>query len=374
MRLPIAIYPVSLVLTISARTGHYGFAGVLTAAYVIGSGVGNPVLARVADRLGQRRVLLPASVAHAVATVALVVLIEAGEPQWTYVSAAVVSGFTYLAVGSLVRARWTHVWGRGPQLNTAYSVESTLDEIIFTSGPLIATVIATTLDPILALAIALLLVLVGAVWLRALRATDPPVSSTTQPRRGSALRPPGMSLLLVSAGAIGALFGSAEVTIVAFCSQHGDRALAGVVLACLAAGSGTAGFIYGARTHRASLLRRFRFQALSLGGLPLLLLLAPNVPFLAACAFIVGLGVAPTMITASGLIEQIVDRSMITEGLAWLITGLNLGYGFGSAAVGGATDAYGARPAFLVSVMAGLLIAGTASVLHARATRMLAIV
>ena len=61
MRMPIAMFPIGLVLIISARTGHYGFAGVLSALYVLGDGPGNPVLARVVDRFGQRRVLLPAS-------------------------------------------------------------------------------------------------------------------------------------------------------------------------------------------------------------------------------------------------------------------------------------------------------------------------
>jgi MFS family permease len=175
-----------------------------------------------------------------------------------------------------------------------------------------------------------------------------------------------MLLLPLSSAAMGALFASAEVTMVAFCSQHGHRSLSGVVLACFAMGSGVAGFVYGSRPRPAPVLHRFRFQALILGSLPVLFLLAPNVGVLAGIAFVVGLGIAPTLITASGLIEQIVDRAVLTEGLAWLITGLSLGYGAGSAVVGAVADAYGARLAFLVAVAAGLLVTATASVLYAR--------
>ena len=59
MRMPIAMFPIGLVLIISARIGHYGFAGVLSASYVFGAAPGNPLLARLTDRFGQSRMLCP---------------------------------------------------------------------------------------------------------------------------------------------------------------------------------------------------------------------------------------------------------------------------------------------------------------------------
>ena len=49
MRLPIAVYPIGLVLIISGRTGEYGFAGVLSGAYILGAVPGNPLLARLVE-------------------------------------------------------------------------------------------------------------------------------------------------------------------------------------------------------------------------------------------------------------------------------------------------------------------------------------
>lgn len=366
MRLPIAIYPLGLVLIVSARTGHYGFAGFLAGVYVIGNGVGNPVLARLVDRFGQSRLLLPTSALHVAATALLGVLVQTRAPQWAYVLPAFVSGFAYLAVGSLVRARWTFVLGGRPEMSTAYSLESILDEMIFTVGPLLATLIATQLDPVLVLVLGVLLVSGGALWLRALRATEPPAQAIGAERPASALRQRGMLLLTVTAIAMGAIFASAEVTMVAFCGQQHHRGLSGLVLACFALGSGTSGFLYGARHRSASVLDRFRLQALIFGGLPLLFLAATNVGILAVCAFVVGLGIAPTLITAFGLIESIVPGGALTEGLAWLTTGLSVGYGVGSALVGGIADAHGARIAFLVTVGSGLLMAALAVVLHGR--------
>ena len=87
---------------------------------------------------------------------------------------------------------------------------------------------------------------------------------------------------------------------------------------------------------------------------------------LAICTFVVGLGIAPTLTTAFALIEQLVPSGSLTEGLAWLVTGISLGYGLGAAITGRVTDVYGARTAFGVAIGAGLLTALLAVLLHAR--------
>ncbi len=366
MRMPIAMYPLAIVLLVSARTGEYGFAGVLSAVYIAGGVPGNPLLGRLVDRLGQRRVLLPATAVHVGAVVLLAVLFQAHAPDWALLTPTFVAGFAYLSVAALVRARWSTVLAGRPELNTAYSLESTLDELIFVVGPLIASVIATRAEPVLTLVLAVVLVSGGAVWLRAQRDSEPAPHPVGAPRHRSALRERGMGLLLVAAAAMGAIFASAEVTMVAFCGQHGQRGASGAVLAAMAFGSGVAGFVYGARPWRADVLTRFRAQALVFGVLPFAFLAATNVATLAVCAFVVGLGIAPTLITAFGLIERIVPGGALTEGLAWLTTGLSLGYGLGAASVGGIADAHGARVAFLVTVGAGLVLGCAALALHRR--------
>ncbi|WP_375503591.1 MFS transporter [uncultured Jatrophihabitans sp.] len=366
MRMPIAMYPIGLVLIVSSRDGRYGFAGVLSAIYVVANGVGNPALARVSDRLGQRRLLVVASLVHALAAVALAACFQAGWPDWTLIAPTAIVGFAFLSVGSLVRARWSFVLADRPELSTAYSLESTLDEVIFVLGPLVATVIATQVDPVLVLYVAAVLVLCGALWLAGRRDSEPPAEHADAARRRPAVLEPGMPLLTAFAAAMGMIFASAEVTIVAFCGQHGHRGLSGAVLACLALGSATSGFLYGARRWRADLLDRFRLQALLFGLLPLLFLAAVNIGVLAACAFVVGAGIAPTLTTAFGLIERIVPAASLTEGLAWLITGLSVGYGAGAALVGRIADTHGARTAFGVTIAAGVLMAGLAVVAHRR--------
>jgi MFS family permease len=356
MRMPIAIYPIGLVLLISTRTGHYGFAGLLSGAYVVVNGIGNPILARLVDRYGQRRILLPASAVHVGGIGVVCLLAKLHSPQWTLLIPTAVAGFGLLAVGSLIRARWSLVLAGRPELSTAFSLESILDEVIFTVGPLIATVIATQVNAILGLLLGAALVATGTAWLQPQHATEPPPHPADAPRHQSAVRYRGMVLMTVAAGFMGAVFSSAEVTMVAFCGQRHHTGAAGLVVACLAFGSGVSGFVYGARTWRAGLLRRFVVQSLIFATLPVLFLAAVNIPVLAVCAFVVGMGIAPMLITAFGLIAEVVPSMALTEGMAWLTTGLSIGYGLASAAVGRIADAHGARVAFSVTIGSGVLV------------------
>jgi MFS family permease len=97
-----------------------------------------------------------------------------------------------------------------------------------------------------------------------------------------------------------------------------------------------------------------------------MLLLATNIPVLAVCGFVLGVGIAPALITAFGLIQSIVPARALTEGLSWVSTGLNVGYGAGAALVGGIADHHGARTAFLVVVGSGLTVGVLGTVLNSR--------
>jgi MFS family permease len=365
-RMPIAIYPIGIVLIISARDGRYGFAGALSACYIFGGAVGVPLLSVLVDRLGQRRVLLPAHTVHVAAVVVLALLLHGDAPNWALVLPAVVVGFSYLSIGSLVRARWSYLLAGRPELSTALSVESVLDELVFVVGPLIATLLATRADPELVLYLGIVLVGAGSLWLAAQRGTEPPPHPRAESGHTSALRARGMVALTVATVGMGAVFASAEVSMVAFCGQHAQRGLSGLVLAAMAAGSGVSGLVYGAVEWRADVLTRFRVQAIVFGLLPCVLFAAYSVPVLAVCAFVLGLGIAPTLITAFGLIQQIVPTRALTEGLSWVTVGLNVGYGAGAAVVGGIADAHGARSAFLVVLGSGLFVAAFGLVVHGR--------
>jgi predicted MFS family arabinose efflux permease len=103
--------------------------------------------------------------------------------------------------------------------------------------------------------------------------------------------------------------------------------------------------------------------------LPLLFLLAPNIPVLAVIAVVAGTGTAPALIAAFGLVERLVPAAALTEGLTWIVVGLSAGFGAGAAAVGTIADAHGARSSFLVAAGAGLAVVATAVAMYRRISR-----
>ncbi|HEX2901989.1 MAG TPA: MFS transporter, partial [Jatrophihabitans sp.] len=342
-RLPIAIYPIGLVLIVSARAHAYGFAGVVTGCYVVGGAISGPIAGVLVDRYGQHRMLRWCAIAHLVIAAVFAALVLARTPLWTLLPPAVLMGITLLNIGALVRARWSFVWaGQDGPRATAYSVESVLDETVFVVGPLVATLLATHAPAVVTLSLAVALVLGGSGWLASQRGTEPPVNARHETHQ-FALRSRGMLLITGAMVFMGAVFGSAEVVMVAFCGQHGQRASAGWVVACFAGGSAVAGIVYGARHWRAPLLHRYVSCAVAFGVLPLLYLLARTPAQLAVCTFFVGLGIAPTLIGGFGLVDAIVPVASLTEGLAWIGTGLSVGYGAGAALVGGIADRHGAH-------------------------------
>ena len=372
MRLPIAMYPLGLVLLVAIPTGRYGAGGVLTGVYILGAAIGLPILARLADRRGQAYALGWPTVVHIVACAVLVVMIETGARAYALAPAAFAMGFFFLSVDSLIRARWSHVLAGRPELGTAYSLESTLDEVVFVLGPLTASVIAVQIGPVWVIVLGAGFVATGAVWLRAQTSTEPPVRAADG-RRRSALGYPGMVLLTVAMVGMGGIFGGVEVVMAAFVGQHEARSKTGLVLAMFAFGSGVAGLLYGARHWRAPMLSRYWGQSVVFAALVPLLLAADTVAQLAVIAFVVGLGIAPSLITGFGLVQTLIPVAALTEGLAWLVTGLNVGYGTLAALVGGLADRHGAHIAFWLPIGAGLFVAVAATALALRLRRRVAI-
>jgi MFS family permease len=95
-------------------------------------------------------------------------------------------------------------------------------------------------------------------------------------------------------------------------------------------------------------------------------LLVGNLWILAVALFVSGLTVAPTMVTTMALVEQLVPRAKLTEGITWTITGLAVGVAIGASLAGTVIDAAGARAAYAVPASAAALAAVVAFLGHRR--------
>ncbi len=350
-----AMMGLGIVLMVSALYGSYGLAGALAAAQAVAWAGGTAILSSLVDRYGQRRVMYPATVISAVMLAVVVVLAVLQVPAWVLFAPVVISGGTSGAPGALVRARWSHVTSEPHQLHAAFSLESTLDEVTFVIGPVVATALSVGVHPAAGLVAPVVLSLLGAQLFYSQRSTEPPVPP--RPADGSApirrrfiLLTPGVASVVAVNLLIGCVFGSIDVSVVAAATEWGVRSASGTVLAVFSFASGVAGFAYGARIWTSPLPGRFVTGVVAMFLSAAGLLFAHSELILAGVGLLVGATVAPTLINGNTLIEGMVPRERLTEGLSWMGTGLGIGVAVGSSVAGPVIDVRGYTAGFAAVV------------------------
>ncbi|GAA1125752.1 MFS transporter [Kribbella jejuensis] len=361
-RMPISMIGLGIVILIAQESGSYGLAGAVSGVAVIAGALTGPIQGRLVDRFGQRGLILIGSVACTVGLAGLLVAVRAEAATWVLYALSFVAGGTRPQVGSFVRARWTHLLGRGRALQTAFALEAVGDEVVFIVGPVLVTTLATQVSPYAALSAAGVLGLAGGIWLALLRASDPPGRGKSDGAEQAPL--PWLSIMLLSliGLGLGATLGGAEVITVAFTTEKGQAGLAGVVLAIWAFGSLLAGLWYGSVHWRAAVERR-----LLLGTIALAITLAPlpwvnSVPLLGVVLFCCGMTIAPTMVAVTACVEEWVPPERLTEAITWTVTGILLGVAPGNAAAGHAVDIWGPSNAYWVPFGVGIACAIVAGI------------
>ncbi|KQV69823.1 hypothetical protein ASC64_08390 [Nocardioides sp. Root122] len=355
-RLPISMVGLGIVLLVEQSTGSYGLAGTVSAVFVLAEAAFAVLHGRLVDSHGQSTVL---PIAISVFGAGLALMMVAVESDWprvlTYVFAAV-AGAALPQVGASVRTRWSYLLDDPGQKQTAFALEAVLDEVVFVVGPVLVTLLATSWHPVAGLTAALVSGLVGTFAFAAQRRTEPPAGRTQE--SGTARPPMPWRLVLplsLVCMTLGALFGAAEVTTVAFAEEAGMRWVAGWLLAAWSLGSLVAGLVTGAIEWRSGPEVRLRWgsAAMALAMAPLMFI--ESVPLMAVVLLVGGLAIAPTMIGAMTMVEQGVPSGRLTEGMAILHTGIVAGVAPGASIAGFVVDHDGASAAYSVALVGGIL-------------------
>ena len=88
-RLPLSMVGLGIVVLVSQRSGSYGLAGAVAAAYIVANAVFAVLQGRLTDRLGQRTVLLASSTLFGIALAGLMGVVELGwGTPWPHLCAA----------------------------------------------------------------------------------------------------------------------------------------------------------------------------------------------------------------------------------------------------------------------------------------------
>lgn len=355
-RLPVAMVGLAIVLLVSDRTGSYAAAGILSAAFQLPAALGAVATSRLADKFGQHRLLPWLSVTNAAFLVVFVLLVEQDAPLPAQALAVALAGLSQPAIGAMVRARWAAISRNSTILRSAFAWESIVDELIFSIGPPITALVAFQIGLPVPLILAAVVGVTGGLILAAQRSSQPAVhhTSAADASRRSALREPGMPLVVLAALGIGSVFGSYEVSVVAFTQRAGNPGLSGLILGLWAFGSMLGGLWFGSRHWQVPLGRQMLILPLILAVALMPAIGVPTAALLAVATALGGVTIAPTLIASFSLTERLVPGRQLTEGLTWTNSGLAVGFSAGTALAGFLVDAVGIWAGFTLSVTGAL--------------------
>lgn len=364
-RIPLPMIGIGIITMLSQLRGSYALAGAVSASFVLTYALVSPQVSRWVDRRGQSRVL---PLATAISVLGLLLLLGATWWQasdWILFAGAVLAGFMP-SMSAMVRARWTVIYRGQDRLQTAYSLETVLDEVTFIAGPPLSVGLAVAVFPQAGVLAAVVLLIAGVSALLLQKGSEPPIQVQEQGSRPSVLRLNSVRLLALLMVAMGVVVGTVDIVSVAFAEQMGRPGAASLVLSAYALGSCVAGLVFGGLKLNIPLHRLLLLGGLATAATTLPLLLVASVAQLAGAVLLAGLFFAPTMIVAMSLVERVVPEQQLTEGMTWLLAGLNIGVAMGAAASGQMVDQGGASSGFMVALYAAALIVLLALCSHQR--------
>jgi MFS family permease len=357
-RLPIAMATIGTVAMLSQTHGEYWLAGAVSATFALTNAFVSPHVSRLVDRYGQSPVLIPATALSVAAFAALLLAAHYHWPVWTLFVSALLAG-SMPSMPAMVRARWTELYRDTPKLSTAFAFESVADELVYIAGSSLAVALSVTLFPEAGVLASTIFLAAGSIAFILQRSTEPKLQPAERSRGSSAIWLRPVQVITFALIAVGAIFGTAEVTVIAMSKELGRPAAASLILGGYAVGSMIVGMVFGAVKLKMPLAYQFAIAIAVVAATTLLLPFVDSIPVLAVALFVSGVAISPTFITAFGLIERHVPAAKLTEGITWVMTGIGIGMAVGSFASGWAIDAFGASNGFWVSVAAGGIAVAT---------------
>jgi MFS family permease len=333
-RLPAATIELLLVLRVRELGGSYAAGGLAAGACALGLAVGAPIVGRAVDARGQTGVLAVCA-AITVAALAALALVPAGTPLATVVVLAGITGAAHPPLSACMRALWPRLVPDRSAQHAAYALESAALELVFVIGPAVVAGVVAARSPALALGLCAVLLAGGSAAFAVDRASRSWAPAAARPRSAAgALASPGVRTLLAVQACLGLSFGAIEVSVVAFCGDHGASSAAGLLLGAWGAASMVGGLIAARRGAAARPVVRLLGLLGALAAADLLLSAAPAPAVLAAGMVIAGVPIAPLFALVYQLAGDVAREGTATEAFTWLSTGIGVGLAGGTTLAG----------------------------------------
>lgn len=353
-RFPSGMLTLGLLFHVERSTHSFGAAGVVLAAFSIGQALAGPATGRLMGRVGMRPVVIGTAIAcaAAVAVIALVPMPIAG-----IVGLALVAGLAFPPITAAVRTIYPKLVN-ARMLTPLYSLDASLQELIWIGGPVAVTFVSTTLSTALGLLLSVALLLGGGAWF----AASPEVGRVRIPRSkrrfGAVLARPPVLLSTVVGFLVIAACADIEASVPGAFGTSSP--LSGVVLAIWSLASLVGGIVLGRLPMRPwSLTLRLLIVTAGAALLPFV----GGFAGISGALVLAGFGLAPALGVMSAIVSSSVRFSDTAEAYGWTNTGQLIGAALGAALAGWFLDLAGAPAAFASGAVLstiGLVVAAAA--------------
>ena len=346
-RLSVALEPLLLYVAVSQGSGSFSRGSWALAAYTVTIAVTWPLVGRLIDRQGARRVLLPLAVAHGAALVAFG---WCGDWGWSLIPRTVLVAATLGPVGPAIRAAWTRFLSPGEELERANALESVLVEVFFIAGPLLSGAFVATLGVAAGLVASAVMLLLGSLGLAAVPGENTRSPSAEAGSKGSKGSVRDWWRLLVPLALASAAFGVVEVSVPATIGDAGSIWL----LSLPPMSSVLGGLVYGAMKHSRSPVARYR----SLVAIAFVTLLpfpfASSSLTLGFALFLLGVPLAAVSAEEFGILGLLSGTAAATHAFSVAATSMAVGGAVGHFLAGTALEWSGEWAARLAAPLLGL--------------------
>ncbi|MGO1543005.1 MAG: MFS transporter [Gulosibacter sp.] len=362
-RIPAAMVPLGAMVAFTDSTGSIATGGLATGFVAIATAIFSPLIGQWVDRYGQRRVLSIFAPLNAIALLALFLAAIWGLDEAPLFLICALTGATTIPIGSFTRARWSEVTQNPKELGTAFSYESTVDELVFVLGPAFVGFAASAAVSAAPLGIAAALVIVAVLPFALTSPKRMPASPAEEPGEDAPVTRPGIlmtlrkiSPALIIMGCIGTFFGSSQAAITERAAEFGSPDAAGLSYALMGIGSAAMALLMVVVPDRVSLATRVLIGGLGMAVFTLITIVQGNLVMTSVMLLFTGLFLGPTLVTAFTAAERLAPKGGMSSAMTSLQASLTVGVSVGSAIGGGLAAAAGSAGAYLFAAALPVVI------------------
>ncbi|WP_314457758.1 MFS transporter [uncultured Microbacterium sp.] len=370
-RLPFAMMTVGVLALVVGARGSVALGGLTSAAVGVGVVIAGPVLGDLADRYGQRRVLVPVGVLNGILLAVFPLVVATATVDGVLLAAAVAIGLTGPQTAAMSRTRVMALIGdrvhpdrRERTFSRAMAYESAADETAFVIGPFVVGVLAALIAPWAPIAGAAVLSFVF-VTAFALHPTGRAVPERSEREAMAPFREllhPRMLVLVAAVFGVGLFFGSTLTSLTAFMEAQGAPEAGALLYGVMGVGSAVLALAVAVLPARFTLRWRLIVFAVVLTASAGAYTVGGSVVTVTAVLCLMGIGVGPSLVTLFSLAGARAPRGRTASTMTLLASALTLAQAAASAVTGAVAESVSVSTAMMFPAAAALLVLAMAAV------------